>query len=227
MSFFKLINKKFPANLITKIDLKFLCRSLILSTNLKFTQLQGFASFSGRMPPKKITASVASKRKGEKLPESPQVKDPFSAAAAAKKSKINEKNVPNETEHDKESNTGTVSKETNNIETPQIKSRSPSPIAESAKKTKATTNGEKKAKAKAKSKKDDTEEQDENDTPSESKTEAANTTKFSKEEFQKASNGKEWNLKIVSWNVNGIRAWIEAINFFINFKHDTEYFILT
>jgi hypothetical protein len=216
MLFLKLINKKFPANLITKIDLKFLCRSFILNTSLKFTHLQGFASYSVRMPPKKITASVASKRKGEKLSESPQVKDPFSAAAAAKKSKINEKSTTKETEHEKE-----VNEETNNKEIPQIKLRSPSPIAASAKKTKATTNGEKKAKAK--SKKDDTEEQDENGTPSEStKSEATSTTKFSKEEFQKASNGKEWNLKIVSWNVNGIRAWIEAINFFIHFKYQTD-----
>ncbi|CAF0794509.1 unnamed protein product [Brachionus calyciflorus] len=30
-----------------------------------------------------------------------------------------------------------------------------------------------------------------------------------KDEFKHASNGKEWNFKISSWNINGLRAWIK------------------
>ena len=40
-------------------------------------------------------------------------------------------------------------------------------------------------------------------------------TKYDAEEFKKPSNGKEWNLKIASWNVNGVRAWLEV---FIKFN---------
>lgn len=34
--------------------------------------------------------------------------------------------------------------------------------------------------------------------------------KYSRQDFKKASNGKEWNFKIASWNINGVRAWIEV-----------------
>jgi len=33
--------------------------------------------------------------------------------------------------------------------------------------------------------------------------------KYDVDKFKQTSNGKDWNLKIVSWNVNGIRAWLE------------------
>ena len=38
----------------------------------------------------------------------------------------------------------------------------------------------------------------------------AAASKFSGHEFQEASNGKDWNFKIASWNINGVRAWIEV-----------------
>lgn len=34
--------------------------------------------------------------------------------------------------------------------------------------------------------------------------------KYNSEDFKEASNGKEWNFKIASWNINGVRAWIEV-----------------
>jgi uncharacterized protein YkuJ len=34
--------------------------------------------------------------------------------------------------------------------------------------------------------------------------------KFDKEEFKYTTEKKDWNFKIVSWNINGIRAWIEV-----------------
>ncbi len=34
--------------------------------------------------------------------------------------------------------------------------------------------------------------------------------KYDSHEFREPSNGKEWNFKIASWNVNGVRAWLEV-----------------
>jgi len=38
--------------------------------------------------------------------------------------------------------------------------------------------------------------------------------KWDNEDFGAGMEGKEWNLKIVTWNINGIRAWIEVVMFF-------------
>lgn len=38
----------------------------------------------------------------------------------------------------------------------------------------------------------------------------AGDLKYNKQDFTEASNGKEWNFKIASWNINGVRAWIEV-----------------
>lgn len=34
--------------------------------------------------------------------------------------------------------------------------------------------------------------------------------KWSGEDFKYEKEGKEWNLKMVTWNINGIRAWMEV-----------------
>lgn len=41
---------------------------------------------------------------------------------------------------------------------------------------------------------------------------AQSSLKYDKEEFKNPGNEKDWNLKIASWNVNGIRAWLGVIN---------------
>jgi hypothetical protein len=33
--------------------------------------------------------------------------------------------------------------------------------------------------------------------------------------YSECSSGKDWDLKIVSWNINGLRAWLE-VNFDLN-----------
>lgn len=206
MFFFKLIAKTFSANLKTKIDPKFLYRSSFL-IKIEFRQLQKFTSVSFGMPAKKATATnIASKRKGEKLSDTPLVKDPFAAAASAKKTKLDEKKLDNEIISERGEAISDVKKT-------KVKSRSPSPVNEKvAKKAKVTNEG----KARAKSKKKENEEKDEDDTPSESKSEA--TVKYDSEEFKTPSNGKEYNLKIVSWNVNGIRAWIDVIRYYFSIQ---------
>lgn len=40
--------------------------------------------------------------------------------------------------------------------------------------------------------------------------ETQSALKYDKEEFKNPSNGKDWNFKISSWNVNGVRAWLEV-----------------
>jgi len=39
--------------------------------------------------------------------------------------------------------------------------------------------------------------------------EVEETLKYDREEFKSPSNGKDFNFKISSWNVNGVRAWLE------------------
>lgn len=36
------------------------------------------------------------------------------------------------------------------------------------------------------------------------------TLKWNSEEIKENDTKKEWNIKIVTWNINGIRAWIEV-----------------
>lgn len=47
----------------------------------------------------------------------------------------------------------------------------------------------------------DEETSDKKDTPS---------VTYSSDKFKNPSNGKEWNFKISSWNINGIRAWLDV-----------------
>lgn len=206
MPILELANKKFLANLKTKIDLKFLYRSFLIKQNFTSNIFTGVS-----MPAKKNPITAASKRKGEKLPTSPLVKDPFSAAAEAKKAKLEQKKLENENGSEKDENNHLdVESLTKKEKTTKSKSRSPSPVvSEKDKKTKITSG----AKTKTKSKKNEKEDQDENDTQSESKLETDSTTKYNSEDFKTPTNGKEYNLKIVSWNVNGIRAWIDVIVF--------------
>ena len=61
---------------------------------------------------------------------------------------------------------------------------------------------------KDKKKKEDDDEEDEES--QEAQKDDSTATKYDKEEFKRTTDGKEWNLKIVSWNINGIRAWVEV-----------------
>lgn len=58
----------------------------------------------------------------------------------------------------------------------------------------------KKANKSKKKENSDEEEEDSNESKA--------TLKYDKEEFKNPGNGKIWNFKISSWNVNGIRAWL-------------------
>ena len=64
------------------------------------------------------------------------------------------------------------------------------------------------SKSKAKKKSED----DKNDDADVDAISAANV-KYDQEAFKNPLNGKEWNLKISSWNINGVRAWLEVIYF--------------
>lgn len=44
-------------------------------------------------------------------------------------------------------------------------------------------------------------------------TESKKELLYNKDDFKNSSNGKEWNLKLVTWNINGIRAWIQVLIF--------------
>jgi len=44
---------------------------------------------------------------------------------------------------------------------------------------------------------------------SKEKAEAKKELIYDKDDFKNSSNNKDWNMKLVTWNINGIRAWIE------------------
>ena len=46
---------------------------------------------------------------------------------------------------------------------------------------------------------------------SKEKAEAKKELIYDKDDFKNSSNNKDWNMKLVTWNINGIRAWIEVI----------------
>lgn len=136
--------------------------------------------------------------------ESPTVKDPFTASKRLKKTEStasasavddeNEVEILEEIEAKKEE------KKTTNLKSDDgSKANDKTP-------TKITV-----TKSKKSTKSDGSEENDEaGGEEKESKSAASTIVKYDKEEFKKASNGQEWNLKIVSWNMNGIRAWLEV-----------------
>ena len=200
------------------ININFIFRSQVIRSSFDLVGLNSFRSLNNQanntMPPKKLSEkSTNAKRKVDKLPVSPMVKDPFTAAAAnsAKKPKVEEKIIDEE-----EVKFIKTNKEMDNT---KVRSRTPSPEVEVKKtkiiKTKSKESKENDSDDEATEKPDKksvkSEKNEEKSKKKESTSAGSETsTKYDKEEYKKASNGKEWNLKIVSWNVNGIRAWLEV-----------------
>ncbi len=122
-------------------------------------------------------------------------------AAAAKKSKNQAKNEDCEVIDEKQIN----SEDKINVPaTKKQKVEEKSAPKPAAKKTSAAL---KPATKKAAKKKEDDEEDDDADDVDAPKL----VQKFDKLEFVNASNGKEYNLKISTWNINGIRAWLKVL----------------
>ena len=45
--------------------------------------------------------------------------------------------------------------------------------------------------------------------------ESSASSKYDKESFKNPANEKDWNFKIATWNVNGVRAWLEVSFLFL------------
>lgn len=164
------------------------------------------------MPPKKATNASTKRKTAE--PIVPKVKDPFSASKRQKKEDNDVVEIENDTLLDKglmntkgESEdlalNGTKNKDENKHET--------------NKRTEIDVEDEEKKEnmPKSKAKKVDKEEQEDEvveeiEIDEKSKTETNVSKLYNKDEFAKCSNGKDWNFKICSWNINGIRAWVEV-----------------
>ena len=152
------------------------------------------------------------------------VKDPFTAAAAKKKKKedLNSSDVeiikPETDQEVNNLNSHANGKTEINLE---VDSKEETEPKQSEKEATAQSNGKSNKKVAAifskskktnKNEKDDENGDEEEDAVVEKEGKNGKESKYnySKEEFSKPSNGKDWNLKIVSWNVNGIRAWCEV-----------------
>lgn len=94
-------------------------------------------------------------------------------------------------------------KATEKVEVEEEEEVKPTPKSKPVAKASAKKPAAKKAK-KASSDNDDDDEAEADEVESKS------NVKYTKEEFKTASNGKPYNFKIVSWNINGIRAWLEV-----------------
>ena len=68
---------------------------------------------------------------------------------------------------------------------------------------------------KKKTKKEDEDDEEDDDEEENEKSKQKELPKYDSNEFKKPSNGKDYNLKMVTFNVNGIRASIEVI--YLNF----------
>lgn len=140
----------------------------------------------------------------------PIVSDPFTAA---KKAKIEsqqieeaEEEYKNEIKIDKE-----ILAETQAID---IENATAKKVVQPKINNHFISNGTKKTKqAKSKDKDDDDEEDEDGEN-----TKIKEIPKYDSAEFKKPSNGKDYNLKMVTFNVNGIRAAIEVNKYFFSKK---------
>lgn len=194
------------------------------SQNIPLIFFNSFASKLVKMPPKKANSkrkviillkskkivknkSFLSIKQAEQTPIKPIVSDPFSAAKKSKK----EEKITNENEEEineikeindykNESEIEVQKPAKNNTVQPKIKSLFASKPIED--------NGDNKAKkGKKKTKKDDDEDDGDENEEGEEK---AKEIKYNPEDFIKTTNNKEYNFKMVTFNVNGIRASIEV-----------------
>ncbi len=143
----------------------------------------------------------------------PIVSDPFTAAKKAKKESQQteeaevEEECKNEIKIDKE-----ILAETQAID---IENATAKKVVQPKINNHFISNGTKKTKQ-AKSKDKDQDDEENEDDEDKEDTKIKEIPKYDSAEFKKPSNGKDYNLKMVTFNVNGIRASIEVIidNFF-------------
>lgn len=170
----------------------------------KFGQIVNFLSINKiKMPPKKSKRKVSNQNtnliyrylfkkilfsKAEASAKSSVVKDPFSASKRSKK------------DNDE---IFCVEKEENIIESTLATEISPKIEKNSSLIKEITQN-------KNNDEKIDNEDDDGIKTPKKT-TKEETSSKYDKKEFESTSNGNDYNLKIVSWNINGIRAWLDVI----------------
>lgn len=154
--------------------------------------------------------------KAETVPKSPLVKDPFTASKRSKKDDPKENDpieIIEENKLDKLEN-GSEKKlvEEKSVKSPKRKENDSVEEKENSEEDDTTTKkGVKKiAVSKSKKKKDDEEEEEESNEIEEKSSKTQVSSKYDKEEFKKTNGNKDYNYKIVSWNINGIRAWLEV-----------------
>lgn len=141
----------------------------------------------------------------------PIVSDPFTAAKKAKKESQQteevEEECKNEIKIDKE-----ILAETQAID---IENATAKKVVQPKINNHFISNVTKKTKQAKSKDKDEDDEENEDDEDKED-TKIKEIPKYDSAEFKKPSNGKDYNLKMVTFNVNGIRASIEVIidNFF-------------
>ena len=140
----------------------------------------------------------------------PIVSDPFTAAKKAKKESQQieeaEEEYKNEIKIDKE-----ILAETQAID---IENATAKKVVQPKINNHFISNGTKKTKqAKSKDKDEEDDEENEDDEDGEN-TKIKELPKYDSAEFKKPSNGKDYNLKMVTFNVNGIRASIEVNKYF-------------
>jgi len=177
--------------------------------SFKCHQQLSYLQTLNKMPPKKATSSATKRKTAEQIV--PKVKDPFSASKRPKKEDNDVVEIENDKNCKEESENCSSNGTKNNGEKKQepIKSNENSVDVEDEEKKENIP----KSKAKKSKKELDEDDVEEIEIGENNKTETSTSTSklYDKDEFAKCSNGKDWNFKICSWNINGIRAWLEVL----------------
>lgn len=139
-------------------------------------------------------------------PGTPLVSDPFSAA---KKSKKNvQENIENEEKEDKIAIDKEVLAESQAIDIEKAVKNTVQPKISNLFEKKPTEANGKEKPIKTKSKKQSKEENDDEEEEDDNETSKKEIPKYNPEDFKFPSNRKEYNMKMITFNVNGLRASI-------------------
>ena len=142
-------------------------------------------------------------------------KDPFSAASKKTKKVEPDENEQPAVEAAEGKNVDATDEKVETVEDVKVEKEGKGAAVTKEKTKQASIKTMFKATAKKNGKKaakEDEEEENGDESESEEIEEAVDSgkCKYDREEFKPASNGKEYNFKIASWNINGVRAWIEV-----------------
>ena len=171
---------------------------------------------STQMPGKNATTS---KRKvAESAAATKTLKDHFMAAASkrSKKDAEDEDQVVEEAVNKMQPATAATDNTTLDDEKKESKATSKDVVATAPTKTKTASIflKAKKASKKSKGKEDEGNDcDDDNDEDAEEESKVQKESRYNKADFIRPSDGKGWNFKIVSFNVNGVRAWLQVSRF--------------